>query len=930
MEREKKKTSRYTYNELKGEKRMGRGKKMKQVRFLSIIGIMILTFFMSIGFTSERSIAEEGTKKITIVHTNDIHAQIDDMAKLAAYNQTEKESSDVFFYVDAGDIFSGNPVVDMNKGVPMIDLLNQVDLDLIGIGNHEFDYGVDELNARISEADFTFLSANTEVGDSGLTAPEPYTIIEKEGLRIGFLTLTQAPPATAPKNVEGMTFHPYVETIEKYKDLREEENLDVLIAVNHIGLEEDRKLAGEFEGVFDVIIGGHSHTTLNNADIVNGTPIVQTGSHLNNIGNITLTVDSNKDVTDFDWKNQPVDQLTDVDENVQQSIDDYNAEMEEMLGEVIGETTGLSQSGKQARDVPLGNFWTDAMRSHVGADIAFTNNGGIRAPIAAGDLTYGDIYLIEPFANEIMEIDMTGAAIRDVLEYSFIRDNRNQIDLQASGIHYVIYKDAFGQFDRVEATINGEPMEDDKVYKAAVPDYIGSGGSGYNFVGDIITSSSGLMTDAMINYAKELVEEKGIIDVQSEGRIEIKQDVIDNLSVADAIANNEGRASVTGYIVGHVVSQNNFNLEAPFANDQNLLLADDPNETDPANMLPVQLTTEFRDQFGLQSNPDRIGDKIIITGTLEDYYTHPGLKSPERIELYDAISIAEARQLDVGETATVEGVVLVDSGAWGAESFYMHDGTGGISVYQFDYNVQEGDYIRLSGMIDEFNGEVQFNPVSSIDVLDTEQPLPDPINLSLDELDPTYIGELVEVKSATITNLEEVDDFGTFEFQAEVDGETVHVRVDSRTGLAFDEFTFADDDVVDITGVVGIYNETIQIKPRKTEDIVLAIEEEDPEEPEKPEEPETPEEPGEPDLEDPDLEEPDTPEEPGNGDDGAETDGENGEGGPTESDENGGDGGSLPNTATNTWNFIAIGAMLLVLGSSVLFIVHRRRRVHES
>lgn len=474
----------------------------KLSRFTYVVGALILALFIILGIKTEHISAEDADmKKITIVHTNDIHAQMDDLDKLAAYNQKEKENADIFFYVDAGDIFSGNPVVDMNKGKPMIDLLNQVGLEVIGIGNHEFDYGAAELEQRVGEANFDFLSANTEVVASEFNQPEPYKIIEKDGVTFGFIALTQAPPATAPKNVEGIEFHDYEKTIEKYEHLQDE--VDILIGVNHIGLEEDRKLAEEFD-MFDVIIGGHSHTKLTNADIVNGTPIVQTGSHLNNIGNVTLTVDAEKNVTDFSWQIEEVDSLTEVDKNVQESIQTYNEEMEEELSEVIGETTGLSQSGKQARDVPLGNFWTDAMRDHVGADLAFTNNGGIRAPIEPGDLTYGDIYNIEPFANEIMEIDMTGEAIRNVLEYSFIRDDRFQIDLQASGINYTIYQDAFGELDHVEAMIDGEPMEDDKIYKAAVPDYIGSGGSGYNFEGDVITSSAGLMTEAMINYAEKI------------------------------------------------------------------------------------------------------------------------------------------------------------------------------------------------------------------------------------------------------------------------------------------------------------------------------------------------------------------------------------------------------------------------------------------
>src|SRR5690625_6382261 len=144
--------------------------------------------------------------------------------------------------------------------------------------------------------------------------------------------------------------------------------------------------------------------------------------------------------------------------------------------------------------------------------------------------------------------------------------------------------------------LNGEPLDLDKTYNVAVPDYIGSGGSGYNFVGDVITNNAGVMTEAMIEYAKKLMKDNDVIDYESEGRIQIGKaedgEQVETKSVSEAIANNEGAARVEGYIVGHVVSTNNYSFEAPFMNDHNLLVADDPNEQDAENMLPVQITSD--------------------------------------------------------------------------------------------------------------------------------------------------------------------------------------------------------------------------------------------------------------------------------------------------------------------------------------------------
>jgi len=784
-----------------------------------IVFVLVLVVSLLGGSTTIGAEASDKTE-LRIVHTNDIHAQIEEFGKLADYVSTNREQSDIFLYLDGGDISSGNPAVDLPKGKPMIELLNEIGLDALGIGNHEFDYGVESFNANYDLAEFDWLSANMEVQDSEIVQPEPYKVFEKDGIKIGVISLTQAPPATAPKNIAGVEFHEYHETIRNHEALRDE--VDVLIGLNHIGYGEDQALAREFD-MFDAIIGGHSHTKVNQPAMINGTPVVQTGSHLNWIGNLTLDIDNeSKEVTYVNWEIDSVESLTKVDGHVQEMVEGYLADVEEKMSEVIGETTGLSSSGKNNRDVPLGNFWTDAMKNMVGADMAFTNGGGIRTSIDAGPLTVRDIYEVEPFGNQVMEIDMTGQAIKDVLEFSYTRDGRNQIDLQVSGLHYKILTNSSGNYVDVELMLNGEPLDLDKTYNVAVPDYIGSGGSGYNFVGDVITNNAGVMTEAMIEYAKKLMKDNDVIDYESEGRIQIGKaedgEQVETKSVSEAIANNEGAARVEGYIVGHVVSTNNYSFEAPFMNDHNLLVADDPNEQDAENMLPVQITSQFRDDFGLETNPDLIGKLVRIEGDLETYFTVPGLKDPTTMDSIDILPISEVRDQQVDQEIMTEGTVASIPGAWGGSSFYLYDQTGGILVYDYDLDVEQGDYIRLTGKLGEFNGEIQFDQVTNIAILKQDQPLPEPDVVTPDQASENNIGRLISLQSVTISELKE-QDFGTFEFIATHEGESVSIRVDSRTGLTYEDFAFEDGDVIDIVGFVGIYQGTYQVKPRYAEDI---------------------------------------------------------------------------------------------------------------
>ncbi|WP_100333274.1 5'-nucleotidase C-terminal domain-containing protein [Bacillus alkalisoli] len=489
-----------------------------------VFSMLFYSLFGSIGATFASANSTESNDNVIelkVLHTNDLHAKINDFGKIAAYINEQRSNATHSLYLDAGDIFSGNPVVDLKYGAPIVDLLNDMGLDAMTIGNHDFDYGQAEMVKRINESNFSWLSANTIIRETPveMEQPDPYQIFEFEGFTVGVLSLSQTPPATAPANVVGIEFPNVIETALNYESLRDE--VDVLIALTHHGYSEDIKLA-EAVDFFDVIIGGHSHTTLTSPREVNGTPIVQTGGNAENVGNLTIKLnDVTKEVVNVEGFLQRVANLSEVDEAVQAKVDAYNAEMDELLGVVIGETeTGLNRSGNG--DSSLGNFWTDAILFQTQSDIALTNNGGLRANINAGDITKFDIYTIEPFANEIMKIEMTGAAIKEVIRYSYTRDGRNRVDLQTAGLTYKIITNNVGQYITAELFVNGEPIKDDEKYVVAVGDYIGTGGSGYNFEGTVLEAKSGFMTHAMINFAEELTRNGQKINYTNNQRITIE------------------------------------------------------------------------------------------------------------------------------------------------------------------------------------------------------------------------------------------------------------------------------------------------------------------------------------------------------------------------------------------------------------------------
>jgi DNA/RNA endonuclease YhcR with UshA esterase domain/endonuclease YncB( thermonuclease family) len=307
-----------------------------------------------------------------------------------------------------------------------------------------------------------------------------------------------------------------------------------------------------------------------------------------------------------------------------------------------------------------------------------------------------------------------------------------------------------------------------------------------------------------------------------------------SLTVAEAIANNSGTGTVEGYIVGHATGSYAANFQAPFSNDYNFLIADAPGEQNKAKLLDVQLTTAYRAQFGLQTNPGIIGKKVKVTGTLAAYNSFPGLKTPTALAFLDdtvppptgVISIADSKKAT--GSVTIEGVVTADNAAIGGGklSTYMQDATGGINIYSSSAagfpSLNEGDRIQVTGTITSYQGLTEISP-SAITVTAQNQPLPAPVPVTISDLQDQakaepYEGQLVHVtgyfKVVPATpagggyNIQVVDQ--------QFNGTTVRI-IDG----SIDMTSIQQDKWYDVTGILGQYN-TYQIIPRKASDVVLS------------------------------------------------------------------------------------------------------------
>lgn len=407
--------------------------------------------------------------EVAILHMNDIHAEIENFAKLAAYADQLRGKYENLYLLSAGDMFSGNPIVDEYdpQGQPIIELMGAVGFNAMTLGNHDFDYGQDVLKDRMAEAKFPMISANLEVTTGTLTQPEPYVILNTANdLKVALLGLTTVSsstgiPATHPDNVQGIEFSDPLTVALNYKNLADESNL--FIALSHMGDYKDNQLAGEM-GELDLIVGGHSHTLMSPAQEVNGVTIVQAGSELNYIGQVVVTlVNGQVDTINSDMID--VTTLEAEDANIRQKIDAYKEGVN--LSEVIA-TAASPIDGK----VELGNMITDAMVAQHGLDLAFTNNGGIRLSSLEGDITLMDVFEMLPFRNDIVKYEMTPDEIRSLITYPFNR--WGGIDLEVSGITYTINVagDAIQSIDLLDP--QGNPLDENATYTVGLNSYVAS------------------------------------------------------------------------------------------------------------------------------------------------------------------------------------------------------------------------------------------------------------------------------------------------------------------------------------------------------------------------------------------------------------------------------------------------------------------------
>lgn len=493
---------------------------------------------------------------VVILYTNDVHCSVDEgigYAGLAAYKEKLMEQTPYVALVDCGDAVQGGLLGTLSQGEAILDLMNETGYDYAVLGNHEFDYGMEQLKALMEGADFPYLSCNisyTGDGENPLEAAKPYALEEYGTITVAFIGVSTPYSITASTPTFFMDesgevvydFHnrsaeSFYGCVQGYVDECAEAGADYVILLTHLGDGEEYspyssvELIAHTTGV-DAVLDGHAHSVISSAvvEAEDGAEVIlsSTGTGLANIGQLVITQNGMVSaglISSYEGKNAETEAL----------VLELKAACEEEMNEVLAVSdTALSCSDADGvrlvrnRETAIGNFCADAYRAASGADIALIQGGGIRADLPKGDITYADLLAIHPWSNTLCVAEASGKEILDALEFGarFVEAEyaseekalgENGGFLQVSGLRFCIdtnvdsavetdenemFLSVAGAYRVSDVEVQNadgsySPLDLEKTYTAASTDYlIKDYGDGYSMFAD----NALLIDEGMVDY----------------------------------------------------------------------------------------------------------------------------------------------------------------------------------------------------------------------------------------------------------------------------------------------------------------------------------------------------------------------------------------------------------------------------------------------
>ena len=543
---------------------------MKKKVFACLLAVVMLLGMIVVPAAAKAE-GEEPAKEIVILYTNDVHAGVDKnigYVGLARIKAALEAAGKEVILVDCGDSVQGELVGTLSRGEVNVELMNAVGYDVATIGNHEFDYGMEQFNKNVSLAKFKYVCCNF-LDQDGKQVLEPYTIVEVAGKKIAFVgidtpeALVKSVPAYF-QDADGKFIYSFCNDtdgqalyakVQETVDAARAEGVDYVIALAHLGVDFTSSpwistdVIANTTGI-EVLLDGHTNSTIKQETMDNkdGNPVIftSTGTKLENVGMLTIDTQAEEVKDAFSTTLISADAmpfinaagLMEEDNGVGEAVKTALSASEELQNKVVAHTdvdliTHDPVSGERiirSQETNLGDLVSDAYRIIGNADIGLINGGGIRTNIPVGDITFAKMLEVHPYKNQFCIIETTGQQVLDALELS-VSGLPGELGgfLHVSGLKYTIdmnvdssvVRDDEKRFVEVagerrvkdvqvlQADGSYAPLDLEKTYTVAGIDYFLDGeGDGYTMFykkSTVLDKGALLDHEVVINYIVDVL-----------------------------------------------------------------------------------------------------------------------------------------------------------------------------------------------------------------------------------------------------------------------------------------------------------------------------------------------------------------------------------------------------------------------------------------
>jgi len=431
------------------------------------------------------------TKPFTILHSNDMHGDflaesqgaeghlIGGLALLSGYLNKVRKTEKNVLYLISGDMVQGSMIDSEFKGVSTMEIMNYLSPNVVTLGNHELDYGLPHLLFLEKMANFPIVNANLYIKKYYKRLMQPYVILNVDGFDVMFIgIITDAVLKSLKLDSTIGTFiglEDAAAEVGKICNAYKDQDIDLTILLTHIGFESDKELAALLDPAWgvDMIIGGHSHTLLEQPEVVNNILIAQAGMGTDQIGRFDIIVDDETNsIVNWKWQLIPINHdLAEPDADLQKFIDSFKEVVDRKYSSLISRFVQELTHPRRQEETPLGNLFADIFAERSAADVVFVGSGSIRGEKLGPLVTLGELYRIFPYDDTMLKTTVSGAQLKSIFEHFMRPENRT-----GEGECYQINRGVQAVYDEAKQAleslnIKGAPVAEEDQYTIAMQGY---------------------------------------------------------------------------------------------------------------------------------------------------------------------------------------------------------------------------------------------------------------------------------------------------------------------------------------------------------------------------------------------------------------------------------------------------------------------------